>query len=476
MSGKASMPRSSIGVISEFSEGRLTWSPRNATQSPNDDEYDTDLEVEEEKKDFDMTGRNLYINACKSNGIVPASYFLRHMQDAELNMQHHGLGAVGVKVMSLPLQTNTSVLSLNLEDNWLEGEGAVHVSTMLKENCYIAELNIAWNKLGRRGTLAVCDMLMSNTTLQVLDLTGNQITDAEAQYIADALTENNRVRILKLAHNQLGDSSAVLISPAICDNDTVEELDLSWNYFRAKGAMYLCDGIKSNARLKIVDFSFNGFGNEGAVGVCDILKLNQVLTDLRLSHNRISTPGAMLIAKGMETNDMLKTLILDHNPIGVEGAKAILKSMMSENCAITHLDMTGIEVDKEFIANKKEFQEVKHFIVLHGLILGDYVIKPRPKKKSAILFNVPISEVNAGNLFEHLERYCEEVNVDIVDTLLSLDKRREQRLVATDIISAIVTSGLPVTDEQMNIVVSLLGEMENSDGFVDISPLVGFES
>ncbi|XP_046364134.2 leucine-rich repeat-containing protein 74B-like [Haliotis rufescens] len=481
MSSRASMSRSPMGVISESSEcqgSEVSWSPRNETQSPtgNDDEYDTDLEVEEETETFDMTGRNRYINACKSHGIVPASYFLRHMQDEELNMQHHGLGAVGVKVMSFPLQINTSVVNLNLEDNWMEGEGGVYVSAMLKDNCFISELNIAWNKLGRRGALAVCDMLMSNTTLEVLDLTGNQITDAEAQYIADALNENNRVRILKLGHNQLGDASAALLGPAICENDTVEEIDLSWNYFRPKGAKYLCDGIKANTRLKIVDFSFNGFGNEGAIGVYDILKLNQVLTDLRLSYNRISTPGALLIAKGMEANEMLKILTLDHNPIGVDGTKAILRAIMSENCAITQFDISGVEVDKEFIATKKEFQEGKDVTILHGLVLGDYVIKPRPKKKSAMLFNVPIAEVNAGNLFEHLKRYCEEENVNVVDVLLSLDKRREQRLAATDVISTIVTSGLPITEEQVNIVVSLLSEMENSDGFVDISPLVGVDS
>ncbi|RXM93767.1 Leucine-rich repeat-containing protein 74B [Acipenser ruthenus] len=83
------------------------------------------------------TVKTLYEEACKIFGVVPASYFLRHMHDQELNLMHHGLGPQGAKALSVPLVTNTSVLNLNLSDNWLGGGGGVAIAEMLKENCYI---------------------------------------------------------------------------------------------------------------------------------------------------------------------------------------------------------------------------------------------------------------------------------------------------------------------------------------------------
>ena len=39
--------------------------------------------------------------------MVPASYFLRHMQDKHLSMKHHGLGAVGMKAIADSLTVRT---------------------------------------------------------------------------------------------------------------------------------------------------------------------------------------------------------------------------------------------------------------------------------------------------------------------------------------------------------------------------------
>lgn len=64
------------------------------------------LFVEEQKKDFDLTGRALYLTVCKTYGVIPVSYFMRHMQDAELNLSHHGLGSLGAKAMSHPLMVS----------------------------------------------------------------------------------------------------------------------------------------------------------------------------------------------------------------------------------------------------------------------------------------------------------------------------------------------------------------------------------
>ena len=50
-----------------------------------------------------MTGRTTYIQACKMNGVIPVSYFLRNVQSPKLDMKHHGIGASGTKAISIAL-------------------------------------------------------------------------------------------------------------------------------------------------------------------------------------------------------------------------------------------------------------------------------------------------------------------------------------------------------------------------------------
>uniref|UniRef100_A0A8D0CH93 Uncharacterized protein n=1 Tax=Scleropages formosus TaxID=113540 RepID=A0A8D0CH93_SCLFO len=104
-----------------------------------DEDYDTDLELEDVQKSYDPSGQECYKSACKGFGVVPVSYFLRHMHASELTMMHHGLGPQvrGTRALAVPLVTNTSILKLNLRDNWMEGTGGVAMAEMLRENCYI---------------------------------------------------------------------------------------------------------------------------------------------------------------------------------------------------------------------------------------------------------------------------------------------------------------------------------------------------
>jgi hypothetical protein len=79
---------------------------------------------------------------CKKQNVIPASYFLRHVNDQSLAMRHHGLGGPGIRPVSAALMTNSTVARLDLSDNWLGVQGAEHIAKMLKENCFISEIVI----------------------------------------------------------------------------------------------------------------------------------------------------------------------------------------------------------------------------------------------------------------------------------------------------------------------------------------------
>ena len=55
------------------------------------------------KEDYDVTGRTTYIQACKINGVIPVSYFLRNLQNPEVDMKHHGIAASGSKAIAIAL-------------------------------------------------------------------------------------------------------------------------------------------------------------------------------------------------------------------------------------------------------------------------------------------------------------------------------------------------------------------------------------
>ncbi len=57
---------------------------------------------------FDVTPRAVYVASCRRHGVVPASYFLRHMHDAHLDMKHHGLGPSGVRPVAVALVVSTA--------------------------------------------------------------------------------------------------------------------------------------------------------------------------------------------------------------------------------------------------------------------------------------------------------------------------------------------------------------------------------
>lgn len=56
-----------------------------------------------EKEEYDATGKAAYKEICKHYNVIPVSYFMRNMQESELTMRHHGLGAAGGKAIAVSL-------------------------------------------------------------------------------------------------------------------------------------------------------------------------------------------------------------------------------------------------------------------------------------------------------------------------------------------------------------------------------------
>ncbi|XP_020894802.2 leucine-rich repeat-containing protein 74A, partial [Exaiptasia diaphana] len=82
-------------------------------------EYDTDLEEEfpVNNKEFDPSGKTLYVKMCKDKDLVPVSYFTERLKESEIIMRHHGLGTIGTLPLSKSLKKNTFIEKIDLTDN-----------------------------------------------------------------------------------------------------------------------------------------------------------------------------------------------------------------------------------------------------------------------------------------------------------------------------------------------------------------------
>ena len=56
--------------------------------------------------DYDPTGTLDYINECNQLGVIPVSYFMRHITNRDFVMKNHGLGPLGAKAIAKAIEVS----------------------------------------------------------------------------------------------------------------------------------------------------------------------------------------------------------------------------------------------------------------------------------------------------------------------------------------------------------------------------------
>ncbi|EDV20179.1 uncharacterized protein TRIADDRAFT_61310 [Trichoplax adhaerens] len=374
-----------------------------------DSGWETDLEVEESKGNYDDTGRKTYIEACRLMKVTPVSFFSRNLHLTEVDLKHHGLGAAGAKAIAITLVSNTSILKVNLADNWIGDEGGCAIAEMMKENCYLTHLNMAGNRLSYKSGLAIAEMLQQNATLLDLNISNNEFDLQLASEFADAFRANTRLITFNLSKNKFDEKAGTTLGPAIGFNSSIENLDLSWNAFRRTGAI----AIANNVSLKKLDLSWNGFADEGAIAMGDALKHNNVLLELDLSNNRIFTPGIVGLAEGLAVNETLEIL---KNVQVDEHCEEVMKSMKE-----THPDLKfiygggGAQLGRKGQPKRRPMQILREYITDQKMRLIDFFFALDKDKSMSITrdeFRTGIRRTNVPLREEELEQLLDELDKD----------------------------------------------------------------
>lgn len=76
--------------------------------------------INEAKREIenDKTGEKKYLHMCEETGVIPASYFLNHIQEKEFSMKYHGLGPNGAKAIAWPLKVKLLYFDMRLKEQY----------------------------------------------------------------------------------------------------------------------------------------------------------------------------------------------------------------------------------------------------------------------------------------------------------------------------------------------------------------------
>ncbi|KAK2161696.1 hypothetical protein LSH36_111g02014 [Paralvinella palmiformis] len=456
--------------------------PDNAVDIYNGEGYDTDLEIDREeflnggKNFYDPTGIKDYIRECNRLGVLPVTFFQRHVMDREFVMRNHGLGPLGAKAISKPLelawlqfQGNTVIERLDLEGNDIEGEGCFYLCKVLRDNCYITKLVLSENGLRSSGCKAVCDMIVENSTLQDVDLSGNGFKDCDGEHIYRLLQGNKSVHTLNLRYNKFEIEGARWFRDAMITNVSLHSLDLSWNHFRLKGAVFLAEMIQENYGLKYLNLAMNGLGNEGATAIGRALAHNQCLEEINLSNNRISDSGCSDLAKGLQANEILTTFRMGLNPLSPEGTMPLVTSLYKNDSSSIHLlDITNIVVTEQFetLLNEKiRNEKSRELQVVHGGVLF--------KKKQLFTIDTDLDMSFESDPMTKLKRFAHRNKLRLVDVFRQLDKDQSNTLSEAEFLRCIESLKEYGFDMTPKDIASLIQRLDrNGDGELDFGELL----
>lgn len=322
-----------------------------------DDEFfDTDLEEESAEKNIEeeelailsRSTQDIYLDACKSNNIVPSSRFLKQCSTANIELNHYGLGDSGTRAICTALEGCSNVTTLNLHDNGINDKGVTYIAKMLKRNLFITKVDLSGNQIDKGAADELGDMLLLNNTLKELNLSKCSLQGKSVMVFCNSLRLDAPLTYLNLSYNDIGDRGATFLGKAVKANAILDVLDVSWNSIRVKGARALAEGLKANTRLREVNIAWNGLLDDGVAAIQEAMSCNQTLKILDIGSNCITNKGVVSIAKLLRTNKTLEVLKTGRNPFQSYGACVLLRAIQKNTSgAIRELQLDDIVFDKD---------------------------------------------------------------------------------------------------------------------------------
>ncbi|MGH0171552.1 UNVERIFIED_CONTAM: hypothetical protein FKN15_061827 [Acipenser sinensis] len=293
-----------------------------------EEEWDTDLEIDDAKQPRYPTEKTLYEEACKIFSVVPASYFLRHMHDQELNLMHHGLG--------------TQVQSHHFSVQFNPFSPGEVLGNAIAENTGMKELNLSWNCFREMGSIPIAKGLGANIFLRVMDLSYNGFGKTGAAALGEALKVNNVLEHLNVSNNRIPPEGAVRFAMGLKENKTLKTLNFSRNPMQSAGCYGIIKSMQGNpeSAIEFLDFS-------------DIT-VNKDFDDLHTSVKEMF-PNLKVIHGG--NADKFRKTKAKHSPTQLSGPLYKLKQHLKENSLNLVDFFERVDEDKSAVVTRREFEQ-----------------------------------------------------------------------------------------------------------------------
>ncbi|XP_041815304.1 leucine-rich repeat-containing protein 74A-like [Chelmon rostratus] len=396
-----------------------------------DDEWDTDLETDNATNQRQRLSRvELYLQACLQTGAVPISSFLRNLSEANLNLNHCGVGPLGAKALAIALKNDSAVTNLELADNALCAVGTRYLMEMIQTNSSIQSLNLSNNQLSQEGANIISKMLQDNYCIKSINLSGNDFDDSAAKYIADALKSDYMLRELDLSSNRLYDAGGEHLGQMLARNAGIEVLNLSWNHLCKRSAAALSAGLEVNTTLRELWLSWNSFGRAGAESLGQALKQNSVLELLDLSSNQLDDRAVTLLCQGLATNDTLRVLKLGQNPLTSIGALTLLRTVKNNTkSAVEEIDISTVFVCEAFVELLEEARQRRPALDVRYSVM------------SCVTRNVSALQI--------FQKFLKERNESIMGFFQALDKDGTMKVSTSAFRKAVKAANVPLDQRQL---------------------------
>ncbi|KAK7097534.1 hypothetical protein V1264_004494 [Littorina saxatilis] len=424
-----------------------------------EDQLVTEREAQRKSKDIEP----MYHRACERLGIRPSLAFLRQCTITCVTLRAANLSASDVKAISIVLVRDKKVRILDLSYNNLGALGVSYIAEMLQANVAIQDVDLSGTNPERAGVRALSETLRFNSTITRLRLEDNRIEHTESEYLAEIMRNVPSLQGLFLGNNNLGYLGGTAIAAAMTQNNTMLTLDLQWNHIRKNSAKVICRALEHNEYIRTLNLSWNGLGKEGCLALAYSLPENVTLRELDISCNRIDLQALAFLLHAVCLNRVLRTLKMGHNPLTTEGVKAMITAIgNAKDCSVTHIDITGIPVDTEFVRILKKIQETRELTVKHDPALSLSTVNRKKDFEG--------TELDRYDPLLVLFEYMKLDNLRIIDMFQYMDTKKREKLSKGNIRDGLVTLRIPLHESAIDTIFK--GMDLNKDGFVTLDEMV----
>ncbi|KAK3276539.1 hypothetical protein CYMTET_15393, partial [Cymbomonas tetramitiformis] len=318
------------------------------------------LQLEYLKEDLrgDRSGREVYIEECRKQGIVPQSRVLEQIGLPEACFANLLLGHKGGIAVAKCLEQNSITQSLIMSGSGLTPRGTLPVVAALGCNTTLTRIDLSKNILdvaametlanavdpSRHPCQAVQEIVLDRCTLE----------DRGVCMLMKAMGRHQKLLTLVMSGNAISDSSCHAIGNMLTTNTTLTHLDLSWNNIKANGSMALAQGLTHNKTLLQMNLAWNGLETHGGVAMGQMMHVNCGLTMLDLSATRVTPEAIMVLSEGIKQNTTLLNLQLNDNPLGYDGGRHLMQALQ-ENDVLEVLGLQGVSFSKGTAAGLANF-------------------------------------------------------------------------------------------------------------------------